>query len=123
MESQSKALSLEQDHIILTEKFNEEKSGYFENLKRFRDEIQRLKISNTYDSVNNKEQFTELADLKKQLASNKQSLTSAMSFIVEVFRTIVLLPEKIEVDQATHNLAEFSFEQRDTIETPKDLFL
>ena len=47
-EEKGKVNILEQDNQILNEKLNEDKASYCMNLKKFRDEIQKQKISQQY---------------------------------------------------------------------------
>ena len=40
-----------------------------------------------------------------------------------MFQTIIILSDTIEIDKITQNLAEFSFDKKETIEQPKQDYL
>ena len=67
-EEKSKNNILEQDTSILSEKINEEKASYCQNLKKFREEIKRLKTcqQNNFNE-NNEGNLKELEDTRDKL--------------------------------------------------------
>lgn len=95
---------MDQDLIILNEKLEEEKEKYCDNLTKFREEIKRLKVASRGgfggsgcgggggDGGDGGEGF-----------DFREKCRSGLRFILEMFQTIILMQENIEVDKVTQN--------------------
>lgn len=90
---------MDQDLIILSEKLEEEKEKYCDNLTKFREEIKRLKVASRGGFVGSGCGGAEGGGR----FDFREKCRSGLRFILEMFQTIILMQENIEVDKVTQN--------------------
>ena len=73
-EEKSKNNILEQDNTILSEKINEEKANYCLNLKKFREEIKRLKMAQQNNFIGNNINNNSSDVMEKEIDEYKEKL-------------------------------------------------
>lgn len=118
--------ALEEEVEELRAKLETNKDEYKRNLELFSAQIKSYKslqteLLRTKEKEENRE--LEIEDLKNQLEMFKSAAKATLEFVIKTFEIVALLPEQVEVESNSHEIIDFSFEEKRASFLPKTIFL
>ena len=121
-----KVYLLDQEVRTLMEDAENIKNEYRGNLEVFSAQIRNFKALQS-ELIERKKEMTEKAvdmeELKMEVARYKEATRAAIEFIIKSFEIVTLLPDQVEVDARSHDMMEFSFEEKKVAYVSKSSFL
>jgi hypothetical protein len=110
----------------LEDKLEQCRGEYRKSLEVFRTHLRSFKTMEE-DLLKHKNEEAnralEVEEMKIELAKYKESTKATLEFVIKSFEIIALLPDSVEVDVRSHDMMEFSFDEKKAAFMPKNIFL
>ena len=110
----------------LEEKLENNKDEYKRNLEIFSSQIKNYKSLQTEIlrmKSHDESRELEVEELRVELEEYRNTTKAALEFVIKTFEIVSLLPEQVEVDTGSHDIIDFSFEEKRASLLPKNIFL
>jgi hypothetical protein len=110
----------------LEEKLENNKDEYKRNLEIFSSQIKNYKSLQTEIlrmKSHDESRELEVEELRVELEEYRNTAKAALEFVIKTFEIVSLLPEQVEVDTGSHDIIDFSFEEKRASLLPKNIFL